>query len=81
MGRKITAIFTPGARVLPHPLAFVLGFPADDTEGCLLNDNGQPVPDGIMGEIAVKPLKEYVIFNGYFDDSGPWRRLFTASGT
>jgi crotonobetaine/carnitine-CoA ligase len=26
------------------------------------------MPDGTAGEIAVKPLDEFVIFNGYFDD-------------
>jgi crotonobetaine/carnitine-CoA ligase len=55
---------------------YALGFPADDTEVCLLDDTGQVVPDGEVGEIAVKPLAPHLIFNGYFDDPEATRAAY-----
>ncbi|MEE2733329.1 MAG: AMP-binding protein [Pseudomonadota bacterium] len=45
-----------------------LGWPLDDTEIALLDDDGQPVPEGEVGEICMKCLQPNLIFNGYFDD-------------
>ena len=45
-----------------------LGMPLDDTEIALLDDDGNPVPDGEVGEICMKCLQPNLIFNGYFDD-------------
>ncbi|QFU76601.1 AMP-binding protein [Halioglobus maricola] len=47
---------------------YALGFPADDTTIHLLDDNGIQVPTGEVGEICIKPLKPYVLFNGYFEN-------------
>ena len=45
-----------------------LGFSVDDSEVCLMDDAGLPVVGEKIGEICVKPLEPYVVFNGYFDD-------------
>jgi len=47
---------------------YALGFPPDDIDLQLCDDEGNPVPDGEAGEICVKPLVPYVLFNGYFDN-------------
>ena len=47
---------------------YALGFAPDDLELDLFDDQGQPVTDGEPGEICIKPLAEYLIFNGYFDN-------------
>lgn len=44
-----------------------VGFSANDAQLSLLDDDGNPVDDGQVGELAVKPLVPYIIFNGYFD--------------
>jgi carnitine-CoA ligase len=47
---------------------YALGFPADDTIIRLLDDDGNEVASGEVGEICIKPLRPYVLFNGYFDN-------------
>jgi carnitine-CoA ligase len=47
---------------------YALGFPAADTLIHLLDDEGHEVDVGEVGEICIKPLLPYVLFNGYFDD-------------
>ncbi|MDZ7784834.1 MAG: AMP-binding protein [Halioglobus sp.] len=47
---------------------YALGFPPPDADVRLFDDAGNEVPDGEAGEICVRPLAPYVLFNGYFDD-------------
>ncbi len=47
---------------------YALGFPAPDTEIRLLDDQGEEVAYGEVGEICIKPLEPFVLFNGYFDN-------------
>ncbi|MFK8020730.1 MAG: AMP-binding protein [Pseudomonadales bacterium] len=47
---------------------YALGFPADDTTVHLLDDDGKEVALGDVGEICIKPLQPYILFNGYFDN-------------
>jgi crotonobetaine/carnitine-CoA ligase len=47
---------------------YALGFPAADTIIHLLDDDGNEVVVGEVGEICIKPLQPYVLFNGYFDN-------------
>ena len=47
---------------------YALGFPADDTLVYLLDGEGHEVASGEVGEICIKPLQPYVLFNGYFDN-------------
>ncbi|RLQ20724.1 AMP-binding protein [Seongchinamella sediminis] len=47
---------------------YALGFPNADTSVRLLDDNGNEVAPGEVGEICIKPLKPYVLFNGYFNN-------------
>jgi crotonobetaine/carnitine-CoA ligase len=47
---------------------YALGFPADDTLIRLLDDEGNEVASGEVGEICIKPLQPYLLFNGYFDN-------------
>ncbi|MBT8138234.1 MAG: AMP-binding protein [Gammaproteobacteria bacterium] len=47
---------------------YALGFPVNDTAIHLLDDDGNEVATGEVGEICIKPLKPHVIFNGYFDN-------------
>jgi crotonobetaine/carnitine-CoA ligase len=44
------------------------GVPAPNLQAKLADDNGEEVPVGEAGELWVKPLEPFVIFNGYFDD-------------
>ena len=53
-----------------------LGFSVDDSEVCLMDDEGLPVAGEKIGEICVKPLEPYVVFNGYFDDAVATREAF-----
>lgn len=48
--------------------SYALGFGLEDTEIALLDNDGNPVAPGEVGEISVKPLAPYIIFNGYFDN-------------
>lgn len=45
-----------------------IGFPNHDTEIKLFDDNHNEVAPGEPGEIAIKPSKPHLIFNGYFDN-------------
>ncbi|MEH6570749.1 MAG: AMP-binding protein [Halioglobus sp.] len=47
---------------------YALGFPVGDTSIHLLDDDGNEVAIGEVGEICIKPLQPYVLFNGYFDN-------------
>lgn len=47
---------------------YALGFPADDTLIHLLDEDGNEVASGQVGEICIEPLEPYVVFNGYFDN-------------
>ena len=50
---------------LPKPN--ILGKIDHDLEARLLDDDGNEVPVGEMGEFCVRPRQPHVIFNGYFD--------------
>ncbi len=45
-----------------------LGYAVEDSEVCLMDDNGKPVDDEQIGEICIRPLQPYVVLNGYFDN-------------
>ncbi len=47
---------------------YALGFAPPDADVRLFDDDGNEVPDGQAGEICVRPLEPYILFNGYFDD-------------
>jgi crotonobetaine/carnitine-CoA ligase len=47
---------------------YALGFPVADTLIHLLDDEGNEVAVGEVGEICIKPLQPYVLFNGYFNN-------------
>ncbi len=47
---------------------YALGFPVADTIIHLLDDDGNEVAIGEVGEICIKALQPYVLFNGYFDN-------------
>ncbi|MFT4822299.1 MAG: crotonobetaine/carnitine-CoA ligase [Halioglobus sp.] len=47
---------------------YSLGFPIADTKISLRDDDGQEVKVGDPGEICIKPLAPYVLFNGYFNN-------------
>jgi carnitine-CoA ligase len=42
------------------------GLPAPDLDFALLDDKGDPVPDGAVGEICVRHHDPYSLFNGYW---------------
>lgn len=48
---------------------YSLGFPIDDTEISLRDDDGREVSLGDPGEICIKPLAPYTLFNGYFNNT------------
>jgi crotonobetaine/carnitine-CoA ligase len=47
---------------------YALGFPVADTIIHLLDDDGNEVAVGEVGEICIKPLQPHILFNGYFDN-------------
>lgn len=47
---------------------YALGYPANDTQVKLCDDDGNEVSDGEAGEICIKPLAPHVLFSGYFDN-------------
>jgi crotonobetaine/carnitine-CoA ligase len=47
---------------------YALGYPPDDIELKLCDDDGNEVPDGEPGEMCIRPLAPHVLFNGYFDN-------------
>lgn len=47
---------------------YALGFPLDDTEIKLCDDAGLEVTPGEPGEICIRPLQPFVLFNGYFNN-------------
>jgi crotonobetaine/carnitine-CoA ligase len=47
---------------------YALGYPPDDIELQLCDDEGKQVEPGEAGEMCVKPLQPHVLFNGYFDN-------------
>jgi len=55
---------------------YALGYPPDDAEVRLLDDDGNDVPVGEPGEIAVRPLAPHILFNGYFDDPEATAKAF-----
>jgi crotonobetaine/carnitine-CoA ligase len=55
---------------------YALGFPPDDIEIRLCDEDGNDVPVGQPGEICVRPLEPYVLFNGYFDDPEATARAY-----
>jgi crotonobetaine/carnitine-CoA ligase len=47
------------------------GLPAPDLDFALLDDGGDPVPDGETGEICIRPLDDpYAMFDGYWTPEG-----------
>ena len=68
-------IFTPVNCMGKVPFSS-LGLPLDDTEVALLDDDGNPVKDGEVGEICMKCLQPNLIFNGYFDDADATAEAF-----
>jgi crotonobetaine/carnitine-CoA ligase len=48
---------------------YSLGYPPQDIELILCDDEGIEVAPGEPGEMCVKPLAPHVLFNGYFDDA------------
>lgn len=54
-----------------------LGRPLADMEIKLLDDDGNEVADGEVGEICLKCLKPHIIFNGYFDDAEATAAAYT----
>lgn len=42
----------------------------------LLDDNGQEVPAGVVGEICARPREPFTMFNGYFDNPEATRETY-----
>ncbi|MEY3006979.1 MAG: hypothetical protein RI942_1321 [Pseudomonadota bacterium] len=55
---------------------YALGFADDLAPVALLDDHGNEVEAGEVGEIAIKPSEPYLIFNGYFDDPEATQKAF-----
>jgi len=62
----------PGIAAKPH----VLGKPHDDLEVKLLDDTGKEVAIGEVGEFCVRPRRENIIFNGYFENPDATKNAF-----
>ncbi len=55
---------------------YALGYPPEDIELRLCDDEGNEVAVGEAGEMCVKPLVPHVLFNGYFDNEEGTRAAF-----
>lgn len=49
----------------------------DDFDLALLDDEGQPVAPGAIGEFCIRQRTPYVVFNGYLDDPEATRELYS----
>jgi crotonobetaine/carnitine-CoA ligase len=47
---------------------YALGYPPQDIDLKLCDDEGREVPDGEPGEMCIRPLAPHVLFNGYFEN-------------
>jgi crotonobetaine/carnitine-CoA ligase len=56
--------------------AYALGKPEGDLELKLLDDDGNEVAVGEVGEFSVRPLQKHVIFNGYFENPEATKNAF-----
>jgi crotonobetaine/carnitine-CoA ligase len=61
-----------------------MGFPLDDTDVRLFDDNDNEVPQGEVGEVRIRPLEAHVVCNGYLDDAkataNAWRGEWFCTG-
>ncbi|MCP5089560.1 MAG: ATP-dependent acyl-CoA ligase [Gammaproteobacteria bacterium] len=61
-----------------------MGFPLDDTDVRLFDDDDREVPQGDVGEVRIRPLEAYVVCNGYLDDAeapaNAWRGEWFCTG-
>ena len=55
---------------------YALGFADELAPVALLDNEGNEVAVGEVGEIAIKPTEPYLIFNGYFDDPEATKKAF-----
>ncbi len=55
---------------------YALGFADELAPVALLDNEGNEVAAGEVGEIAIKPTEPYLIFNGYFDDPEATKKAF-----
>ena len=55
---------------------YALGFADELAPVALLDNEGNEVAVGEVGEIAIKPTEPYLIFNGYFDDPENTKKAF-----
>lgn len=53
-----------------------LGDPLSDLDVKLLDDDGDEVASGEVGEFCLKPLQPFVLFNGYFDNPAATRAAY-----
>lgn len=61
-----------------------MGFPLDDTEVRLFDDDDREVPQGEVGEVRIRPLEPHIVCNGYLDDAeasaNAWRGEWFCTG-
>jgi len=61
-----------------------MGFPLDDTDVRLFNDDDNEVALGEVGEVRIRPLEAHVVCNGYLDDAeasaNAWRGEWFCTG-
>jgi len=53
-----------------------LGFPMDDTDLRLFDDEDNEVGVGCVGEVGIRSLEPHVVFNGYFDNEEATREAY-----
>lgn len=68
----------------PAPVPGSAGRPSDEFEVMIFDDDDQPVPDGVVGEIVVRPRQPNVMFDGYWrrpaETAAAWRNLWMHTG-
>lgn len=84
MGMSECLLIANQLRCPPEVPSYALGFPPEDLDLKLCDDEGNEVPDGEPGEICLRAKAPHVLFKGYFDapeaTAAAYRREYFLTG-
>ncbi len=77
---EIGNVISRDPTILPSPKPGVLGKVTPLVDLRLIDDDGNDVADGEVGEFALKPKKPHIMFEGYFENPEATAGAFTDDG-